>query len=992
MSQMNPCLSEIINKIIPSIVNRSVAAQSEDKLQEMQQYYAGQIENAIINIRYFNLRTVVETVFPPFGVKIVNGSHLDFEMKHYVRKRTFITLKQPEYTSGRPSRPRLPSPGISSESAQDKIPARIKDYFDNLLLHKKREESCPHQQVWGGWAKYHPLDNFTKYTDSLDEDGISKATINFQLKLETCGQIDLKMMTPEGIQEMETHVQKFKDRTLHLFSINLLDSQADFLRDQTNKLAVSGPSNLDDVAIDKVFSNNVKCLLGLWESECSNVSEGILLCQSPKTYFAFVPRSFSEFFSFLTFNVGLKVVWPLVRALTKALGHDVPKSIQFDIPNNELSESQKKRVSESIYGFGIMNIMATKKRFQEILISDAGLRRFKDIHQNHHEGILERLSQGDNQLSRYHSKHLVGCQHDIKWKGLVEFSQDVYRCEVDPDLMIFQKTCFSAWAFQCRSCLESLNNRKELVEVPSNFWRLMRSSMLVLMIKVNVNPEISREREIPTIVFEFGSVNKDIIEFLKKSDTTVLSFLSNNKEPRKMEYLIQFYFHNGKVLGDIFYKGTETFQVIWTRLRSHSWSNNTFFCREFFGVVGSMSSGEEGSVDFVPDRSSEASSLYEKFIRYQCPPPPPVSIDHNLGNVLWTGELQTFFISSQPVRGYKKAEEFCRMSKHMIAETVGHVQQEDLGSTRNCPFLSPTGHFVYSNYAALTGTDTADLHFKRRAETAVGLIAFNVERKVVENIIGTFKKCFVYNLHIQDFQYIFSELRDTKTTLLTFLLEKNELVRDVLKTQTEEFAKRLFILKYDQRENVIKAYFPKEKDKILQIWKSVSKTSLMSSHEKMFRKLKKPDRREATATVSITNVTNVNLDGEEVTNTQVQRVEIVLNEKTKKPKEKKSKEEKADAGIDLGQNLKKMFTSLSTSEGTEGAVDGGEEKGRKGKVRECWNCGASTDCEGVSLLKCQGCKRARYCDVTCQTEDWEQHREYCQEVQDRREARRADNQ
>merc|ERR1719210_3139082 len=99
MSQMNPCLSEIINKIIPSIVNRSVTAQSEDKLQEMQQYYAGQIENAIINIRYFNLRTVVETVFPPFGVKIVNGSHLDFEMKHYVRKRTFITLKQPEYTS-----------------------------------------------------------------------------------------------------------------------------------------------------------------------------------------------------------------------------------------------------------------------------------------------------------------------------------------------------------------------------------------------------------------------------------------------------------------------------------------------------------------------------------------------------------------------------------------------------------------------------------------------------------------------------------------------------------------------------------------------------------------------------------------------------------------------------------------------------------------------------------------------------------------------------
>ena len=228
----------------------------------MQKYFAGKIEAAIIKIKYFNLRNVVETVFPPFAVKI-EGNQLDFELKHYVQKKTIITMKSSSTSSTPPRRrPSLPGPELTelcSENLSEEVPAKVRDYFENLLLHSKNTGDCSHRQVWGGWAKFHPLDNFTRYTDSLDEEGISKSCINFQLKLETCAQIDLKMMNQDGITEMMNHVQQFKERTLHLFSIHLLESQVDFLRESCNKLVVCGPSHLDDVALITRQANLLLC-------------------------------------------------------------------------------------------------------------------------------------------------------------------------------------------------------------------------------------------------------------------------------------------------------------------------------------------------------------------------------------------------------------------------------------------------------------------------------------------------------------------------------------------------------------------------------------------------------------------------------------------------------------------------------------------------------------------------------------------------------------
>ena len=1005
MSQMNPCLSEIIHKIIPSITNRTITAQSEDKLEEMQKYFADKIERAIIRIRYFNLRNVVETVFPPFAVKI-EGNQLEFEMKHYVRKKTIITMKSSSSSPPPRGRPSLPGPELTeicSESLTEGIPAKVGDYFDNLLLHSRNTGDCSHHQVWGGWAKFHPLDNFTRYTESLDEEGISKSCINFQLKLQTCAQIDLKMMNQDGVTEMRNHVQQFKERTLHLFSIHLLESQVDFLRESCHKLVVSGPSQLDDVAVDKVFSD-VKCLLGLWDSDGSNICRGIVMCSSPKTYFAFIPQSFPDFFNFLTLNIGLKIIWPLVRAFTKALVFNVPKGIQFDIPETELSPNAKRSVTESIYGLGILNIIAMKKKIKEIFLCDSGLQRFQEIHQRYHDDrTLEILSHEDNGLVRYHSKHLLGCKHEIKWKGSLEFSRNLYRVEVDPDLMLLQRTSCSGWAFQCRSCLESLSNCREPPSVPSDYWGLMRAFMFIFLVKETLQPQPEEEKGIPTMVLELGSVNRDIIDFLKKEENSVLSFLCSDQDPRRMKYLTKFSFYNGKIIGKIFNPETTTFKVIFTRIVRHSWENNSTFCREFFGVIGSSDS--EGKLEFVKDEGPDSETMYKKYLNYQCSPFPPVSLLQSLGSVLWTGELQTFLVSTEPVKGFDKGSEVFAATKYSVTDAVGRVEQEDIGSSRNCPFLAPSsGHYVYSNYAVITGKDSADLRFKRCGETAVSLIAFDVERKVVENIIGTFKKCFVYNLHIQDFDYLFSQLRDTKTTMLAFLLEKNELVRDVLKISPAEFSKRFFILKFEPRECVIKVYLAKEREKMLQIWRCVSKTPLMSSHEKMFKKIKKPEKVLREATVRVENITRIIEAGAEAngreedgdttttTTTTTTTVEITLNE-TKKSKKKVGKEDKSDDVLDLSKNLRKMFTSLPVNppepeaekeKKAEKDEEKEKEKPPKKKVRVCWSCQINAETAGVTLLKCQGCRRARYCDVECQSEDWDYHREYCQAVQERR--------
>ena len=55
----------------------------------------------------------------------------------------------------------------------------------------------------------------------------------------------------------------------------------------------------------------------------------------------------------------------------------------------------------------------------------------------------------------------------------------------------------------------------------------------------------------------------------------------------------------------------------------------------------------------------------------------------------------------------------------------------------------------------------------------------------------------------------------------------------------------------------------------------------------------------------------------------------------------------------------------------------------KTDVKLCWNCHAN-ESNDVKLLKCGGCKKARYCDQECQAQDWSRHQEHCQPLQERK--------
>jgi len=273
-------------------------------------------------------------------------------------------------------------------------------------------------------------------------------------------------------------------------------------------------------------------------------------------------------------------------------------------------------------------------------------------------------------------------------------------------------------------------------------------------------------------------------------------------------------------------------------------------------------------------------------------------------------------------------------------------------------------------------------------EGGVSLVAINVDRRVIENIIGTFKKCSAVQVLAQDGFYLQTELRETKKTFLAFFLEKDEHVLDVLKISASEAAKRFWILKHDVKDDKLALYTPKEADKMEQIWKHFCKTPMMTSHEKMFKKLRKPDKQEG---VQIKTVPTKNHDPNaadtisKVTEPMSPKGAVKKNEK-QTPVEEKSKTNATPTLSNVNQNLKKMFLPDSEKEKTKvGGATGGE---KAEKVKICWNCHSTEEENGGKLLKCESCRRARYCNSECQAEDWDRHKEFCLKMQKRREEKR----
>ena len=68
-----------------------------------------------------------------------------------------------------------------------------------------------------------------------------------------------------------------------------------------------------------------------------------------------------------------------------------------------------------------------------------------------------------------------------------------------------------------------------------------------------------------------------------------------------------------------------------------------------------------------------------------------------------------------------------------------------------------------------------------------------------------------------------------------------------------------------------------------------------------------------------------------------------------------------------------------------GGAAGGE---KVEKVKICWNCHATGAEDGGKLLKCESCRKARYCDYECQQDDWDRHGGFCVKMRERRKEKR----
>ena len=121
-----------------------------------------------------------------------------------------------------------------------------------------------------------------------------------------------------------------------------------------------------------------------------------------------------------------------------------------------------------------------------------------------------------------------------------------------------------------------------------------------------------------------------------------------------------------------------------------------------------------------------------------------------------------------------------------------------------------------------------------------------------------------------------------------------------------------------------------------------------------------------------------------------------LSVQEKKQFVKSSDERKTDGGPghvskrsqECGSTPPASSSGQEEEEPTNGATAAADTVtvGRGGGGRRiCWNCHAREN-----LLKCSGCKRARYCGQRCQEADWERHGGYCEARQRKRRMREVD--
>ena len=328
----------------------------------------------------------------------------------------------------------------------------------------------------------------------------------------------------------------------------------------------------------------------------------------------------------------------------------------------------------------------------------------------------------------------------------------------------------SLYVQQSRPLVELLAGSKEALSKEMQGEPSFTGKCL-LMILFGYKEELLKDQsKFPKFILELGSVPANCLQDMKNGNVITFSLVSENQVPR---YIVLYELVDGKIHSSVedVQKHVDAF---YSAIKRHGYSiGMRGNLSRLFGEVATRE--EDGEVTFKQESEPEL-----HFAHNQCEGYP----DKSLGNVLWTGELELCFLHQceaheQPheVAGMTRHKELYDRLQHSIFEVQNnYIGEGDLGSVRNCAFVSPTNHHTFSTYASVVTDHTLpqgnkelmELFSNKSKMDNSSLVAFNVERKIVENVIGTFKKCFFFYLHVQD-RYIQACLRDVVHISRSFL-------------------------------------------------------------------------------------------------------------------------------------------------------------------------------------------------------------------------------
>ena len=141
----------------------------------------------------------------------------------------------------------------------------------------------------------------------------------------------------------------------------------------------------------------------------------------------------------------------------------------------------------------------------------------------------------------FSAKHLIGCPHILSWKGTIRYHRLLGR-------KTWAEFHCNSWAFHCRVVAGGEHTcGKSVIEVPSEFWKLLPKELFILSIKLP-KTSIAVDDSMPIVVMELGTAPKTLVDDMVTSKKIRVAFVSENRMPK---YVIIFRYVEGKIHGAI---------------------------------------------------------------------------------------------------------------------------------------------------------------------------------------------------------------------------------------------------------------------------------------------------------------------------------------------------------------------------------------------------------------------------------------------------------